>query len=88
MEDAALLGAPGIPRQPPARRPKLDAWVGVIDQILKDDKAEGRKQRHTAKRIFERLRSGPTTRILSEALPRLWRTSAMRTRSRIRAWQN
>jgi transposase len=38
------------------RRPKLDAWVGTIDQILEDDKAEGKKQRHTAKRIFERLR--------------------------------
>jgi len=47
---------PGYRRQQPARRPKLDAWVGTIDQILKDDKAEGRKQRHTAKRIFERLR--------------------------------
>ena len=47
---------PGYRRQQPARRPKLDAWLGVIDQILEDDKAEGRKQRHTAKRIFERLR--------------------------------
>jgi transposase len=47
---------PGYRRQQPARRPKLDLWVGAIDQILKDDKAEGRKQRHTAKRIFERLR--------------------------------
>ena len=47
---------PGYRRQQPVRRPKLDAWVGAIDQILEDDKAEGRKQRHTAKRIFERLR--------------------------------
>src|SRR5271163_4200556 len=47
---------PGYRRQQPARRPKLDAWVGAIDQILEDDKAEARKQRHTAKRIFERLR--------------------------------
>jgi transposase len=43
-------------RQQAVRRPKLDAWVAAIDQILEDDKAEGRKQRHTAKRIFERLR--------------------------------
>jgi hypothetical protein len=34
---------------------KLDAWVGTIDQTLEDDKACGKKQRHTAKRIFERL---------------------------------
>ena len=47
---------PGYRRKQPARRPKLDAWVAAIDQILEDDKAEGRKQRHTAKRIFERLR--------------------------------
>jgi transposase len=47
---------PGYRRQQPARRPKLDAWAGIIDQILEQDKAQGKKQRHTAKRIFERLR--------------------------------
>ncbi len=47
---------PGYRRQQPARRPKLDAWVGAIDQILEQDKSEPKKQRHTAKRIFERLR--------------------------------
>ena len=47
---------PGYRRQQPVRRPKLDAWTGIIDQILEQDKAEGKKQRHTAKRIFERLR--------------------------------
>jgi transposase len=47
---------PGYRRQQPARRPKLDAWVGTIDQILQDDETRGKKQRHTAKRIFERLR--------------------------------
>jgi hypothetical protein len=39
----------------PVRRPKLSAWIGTIDQILEADKAEGKKQRHTAKRIFGRL---------------------------------
>jgi len=47
---------PGYRRQQPVRRPKLDAWVATIDQILEQDKAEAKKQRHTAKRIFERLR--------------------------------
>ena len=47
---------PGYRRQQPVHRPKLGAWIGTIDQILEDDKAEGKKQRHTAKRIFERLR--------------------------------
>jgi transposase len=48
---------PGYRRQHPARRPKLDAWTATIDQILEDDKARPKKQRHTAKRIFERLRA-------------------------------
>jgi transposase len=48
---------PGYRRQQPARRPKLDAWAGIIDQILEQDKAQPKKQRHTAKRIFERLRA-------------------------------
>ena len=47
---------PGYQRQQPARLPKLDAWTGIIDQILEQDKRHGRKQRHTSKRIFERLR--------------------------------
>jgi len=47
---------PGYRRRQPARRPKLDAWVRTIDQILEEDQARGKKQRHTAKRIFERLR--------------------------------
>jgi len=48
---------PSYRRQQPVRRSKLGAWIGTIDQILEDDKAEGKKQRHTAKRIFERLRA-------------------------------
>ena len=43
-------------RQSPPRRPKLDAYTGVVDRILEDDHRVPRKQRHTAKRIFERLR--------------------------------
>jgi transposase len=48
---------PGYRRQAPIRRPKLGPWQGVIDAILADDKQRPRKQRHTAKRIFERLRA-------------------------------
>jgi transposase len=47
---------PGYRRQQPAKRPKLDPWVGVIDQILREDRERPRKQRHTAKRIHQRLR--------------------------------
>ena len=41
---------PGYRRGQPARRPKLDAFTGVIDQILREDQARPKKQRHTAKR--------------------------------------
>ena len=47
---------PGYRRQSPPRRPKLEPFTGVIDRILEDDLRRPRKQRHTAKRIFERLR--------------------------------
>jgi transposase len=43
-------------RQQPIKRPKLGPWLGVIDAILNDDKQRPTKQRHTAKRIFERLK--------------------------------
>ena len=48
---------PGYRRQQPIRCPKLDAFTGVIDQILHDDQPRPKKQRHTAKRIWERLRA-------------------------------
>ena len=47
---------PGYQRQKPVRRPKLGPWQAAIDAILEEDKSRPRSQRHTAKRIFERLR--------------------------------
>ena len=46
---------PGYRRAKPIRCPKLDAFTGVIDQILTDDQQRPKKKRHTAKRIWERL---------------------------------
>ena len=37
-------------------KPVLGPFLSVIDQILDDDKTAPAKQRHTARRIFERLR--------------------------------
>ena len=48
---------PGYRRQQPVRRPRLGPWLGVIDAILEEDKSQPVKQRHTAKRIFDRLRA-------------------------------
>ena len=47
---------PGYRRTAAIKRPKLDAYADQIDQWLIEDKGRPRKQRHTAKRIFERLR--------------------------------
>jgi transposase len=47
---------PGYQRQRPVRRPKLEAWVGTIDQILQEDQSRPAKQRHSALRIWQRLR--------------------------------
>ena len=47
---------PGYRRKSPPRRPKLEPYTGVIDAILESDARVPRKQRHTAKRIFKRLR--------------------------------
>ena len=46
---------PGYQRQRPPARPKLDRFTEIIDQILEADRQRPRKQRHTAKRICERL---------------------------------
>lgn len=47
---------PGYQRQQPVKRPRLGPWIGVIDAILEEDKIRPAKQRHTAKRIHDRLR--------------------------------
>lgn len=47
---------PGYRRVKPVRRPKLDGFTEIIDQILEADKLVPKKQRHTSNRIFERLR--------------------------------
>ena len=47
---------PGYRRTAEIKRPKLDGFTGFIDQWLQEDLSRNRKQRHTAKRIFERLR--------------------------------
>ena len=48
---------PGYRRTVPIKSPKLDPYMDQIDPWLSEDKTRPRKQRHTAKRIFERLRS-------------------------------
>jgi hypothetical protein len=53
-EDAGIFVPPGYRRSRPPARPKLDPFTGIIG-ILAADEGPPRKQRHTSKRIFERL---------------------------------
>lgn len=48
---------PGYQRTKPVERPTLGPFLGVIDAILEADSQAPPKQRHTAKRIFERLKA-------------------------------
>lgn len=47
---------PGYRRQASRKRSQMDAHAAFIDEILKSDQLSHGKQRHTVKRIYERLR--------------------------------
>jgi transposase len=47
---------PGYRRSKPPVKPKLGPVIAIIDAILAEDKGRPKKQQHTSKRIFERLR--------------------------------
>ncbi|GAI09992.1 unnamed protein product, partial [marine sediment metagenome] len=46
---------PGYQRTKPVKKPRIGSFLERIKQILEADREVPRKQRHTAKRIFERL---------------------------------
>jgi len=47
---------PGYRQSKPRLKPKIQPFLPIIHQILVDDRQAPKKQRHTAWRIFERLR--------------------------------
>jgi len=47
---------PGYRRKVEIKRPKLDGFTAIVDAWLAEDLGRNRKQRHTAKRVLERLR--------------------------------
>jgi transposase len=47
---------PGYQRSRPIHHPVLEQYISIIDEWLKEDESRRRKQRHTAKRIYDRLR--------------------------------
>ena len=48
---------PGYRQRQPRAKPKLDGFLPIIHEILEQDKTAPPKQRHTIKRIFDRLQS-------------------------------
>lgn len=46
---------PGYRKKSPRKKTRLWPFLPIIDKILEDDKKAPKKQRHTAKRIFDRL---------------------------------
>ena len=53
----AYAEPPKYEQKQPRQKPKIGEFVPIIHEILKSDQQVHRKQRHTAKRIFERLRA-------------------------------
>ena len=54
-------------------RPKLGPAVGFIDEILQADRKAPRKQRHTARRIWMRLRQEMPEVTVAECTVRRYR---------------
>jgi hypothetical protein len=67
---------PGYRRKAPRCKPKIEPFLPIIQEILESDRTAPKKQRHTAQRIWERLRdehgfTGKPT-IVKDAV-RFWR---------------
>ena len=56
QEDVELFGATGLCPDAASGPPEARSVHRYIDRILEEDKDRPKKQRHTSKRIFERLR--------------------------------
>ena len=79
LEKILSHGAPpGYCREAPYAKPKIGPYLDRIGEILASDKEVPRKQRHTAKRIFERIKEegyeGGYTQV-KEAVRELRRTT-------------
>jgi transposase len=48
---------PGYRQREPRKKRKIGPYLSIIDDILTQDRQAPRKQRHTAKRLFDRLKS-------------------------------
>ncbi len=70
VRDAIASAVPPVRRATPRERPKLGPAAGFIDEILQADRKAPRKQRHTAHRIWVRLRQEMPAVALAESTVR------------------
>ena len=68
VRQALANAVPPERKQPVRRKPALDPVMNFIDAILVADELAPRKQRHTARRIWQRIRRERTV-MLSHRLP-------------------
>ena len=69
---------PGYRQSQPRPKRKLEAFLPILEQILEEDRQAPPKQRHTAQRIFERLREEhgyPGGQTVVKDAVRAWRQS-------------
>lgn len=57
VREALSNALPAQRKKPERKRPKLAAAIGFMDTVLEADRKAPRKQRHTARRIHQRIRA-------------------------------
>lgn len=70
VREALTSALPGQRKQPTRTRPSLGPVTPFIDDILQADRKAPRKQRHTAHRIYERIRTECPDQVIAESTVR------------------
>jgi transposase len=70
VREAVASAVPARRKTPVRAKPKIEAVKEWIDAILKADQSAPRKQRHTARRIFNRLRQERSEHAVAESTVR------------------
>jgi transposase len=86
VREAARQALPPLRKRPVRAQPRLDPLIPFIDAILEADRTAPRKQRHTARRIFLRLRAEQPAFPIAESTVRAYvreRQPALGLRSKV-----
>jgi transposase len=82
VREALANALPACRKKPERKRPKLSAAMPFIDAILEGDRRAPRKQRHTARRIHQRIRAELPGCLVAESTVRRY----VRLRKREMGW--